>query len=157
IGRPLMDIIQEPVKVSLVEFYDRRMQKLKDESANPDTPAAKATEFKPVKMRLSREDVAKLRGVPLERVDDTPMDIEITPVMDPLAINDANNGIERIIRPRELTSLSAQETFVIYFKISLIAGLVIASPWVFWQIWSFIAAGLYPHEKRYVHVYLPVS
>src|SRR5205085_235493 len=34
---------------------------------------------------------------------------------------------------------------------------VIGSPWIFYQIWAFIAAGLYPHEKKLVHVYLPVS
>ncbi|MGF1578131.1 MAG: twin-arginine translocase subunit TatC [Gemmataceae bacterium] len=50
-----------------------------------------------------------------------------------------------------------QEGFLIFVKIALISGLVIASPWVFYQIWSFIAAGLYPHEKRLVHLYLPFS
>jgi sec-independent protein translocase protein TatC len=35
--------------------------------------------------------------------------------------------------------------------------LIVSSPWVFWQVWSFIAAGLYPHEKRYVNLYLPIS
>jgi sec-independent protein translocase protein TatC len=39
----------------------------------------------------------------------------------------------------------------------MVVGLVIASPWVFYQIWSFIAAGLYPSEKRLVNVYLPFS
>jgi sec-independent protein translocase protein TatC len=58
---------------------------------------------------------------------------------------------------RALTTLSVQEALVVYFKVSLVAGIVIASPWVFWQIWAFIAAGLYPHEKRLVHVYLPFS
>jgi len=36
-------------------------------------------------------------------------------------------------------------------------GAVLASPWVFLQIWTFVAAGLYPREKRYVHVFLPFS
>ena len=44
-----------------------------------------------------------------------------------------------------------------HFKVSLVSGLVIASPWVFWQIWAFVAAGLYPHEKHYVNYYLPFS
>ena len=34
---------------------------------------------------------------------------------------------------------------------------MLASPWVFYQIWLFVAAGLYPRERRYVHIYLPVS
>src|SRR5205823_3177156 len=38
-----------------------------------------------------------------------------------------------------------------------ITGFILASPWIFYQIWAFIAAGLYPHEKRLVNVYLPVS
>jgi sec-independent protein translocase protein TatC len=38
-----------------------------------------------------------------------------------------------------------------------VAGLVIASPWVFYQIWAFVAAGLYRHERSYVTKYLPFS
>ncbi|MGA2620887.1 MAG: twin-arginine translocase subunit TatC [Thermoguttaceae bacterium] len=56
-----------------------------------------------------------------------------------------------------MRSLSFTETFMIYMKASLLVGVVLASPWVFYQIWSFVAAGLYPHERRYVHVFLPVS
>lgn len=56
-----------------------------------------------------------------------------------------------------LTSLSAQETFMVYFKVCVITGFVISSPLVFYHVWSFIAAGLYPHEKRLVNVYLPFS
>ena len=54
-------------------------------------------------------------------------------------------------------SLGAQEPFTIYIKTALAVGFVLSSPWVFWQIWSFVAAGLYPHEKKYVHVFLPFS
>lgn len=44
-----------------------------------------------------------------------------------------------------------------YMKVCFFAGLLLASPWVFYQLWLFIAAGLYPHERKYVHVYLPMS
>ncbi|MBN2218338.1 MAG: twin-arginine translocase subunit TatC, partial [Pirellulales bacterium] len=54
-------------------------------------------------------------------------------------------------------SLSPHEAFMIYVKASLFLGIVLASPYVFYQIWSFVAAGLYPHEKHYVHVFLPFS
>jgi sec-independent protein translocase protein TatC len=56
-----------------------------------------------------------------------------------------------------ITTLSAQEAFGIYIKAALLVGIVLASPWIFWQLWMFVAAGLYPHEKRLVHVFLPVS
>lgn len=65
----------------------------------------------------------------------------------------------RIWRPlrTQVSSLSAQEAFMIWLKAGFVTGLIIASPWIFWQIWLFIAAGLYPHEKQYVYIYLPFS
>ena len=58
------------------------------------------------------------------------------------------------LRPK---SLNAQEPFFIWMKASVVAGIVISSPWVFYQIWVFVAAGLYPHERHYVYVFLPFS
>ena len=40
------------------------------------------------------------------------------------------------------------EAFGMYITISLIAGAVIASPYVMYQVWRFIAPGLYTNEKR---------
>ncbi len=54
-------------------------------------------------------------------------------------------------------SLAITEPFMIWVKAGVIAGLFLASPWVFYQLWTFVAAGLYPHEQRYVHVFLPIS
>ena len=54
-------------------------------------------------------------------------------------------------------SLNVQEAFLIYLKVAMVAGFVVASPWVFYQLWLFVAAGLYPHEKKYVYIYLPFS
>jgi len=53
--------------------------------------------------------------------------------------------------------LSVQEPFMVYLKASLLVGAILSSPYIFFQIWSFVAAGLYPHEKHYVHVFLPFS
>jgi sec-independent protein translocase protein TatC len=54
-------------------------------------------------------------------------------------------------------TLNVQEAFMTYIKVSLISGLVVASPWIFYQLWLFVAAGLYPHERKYVYTYLPMS
>lgn len=40
--------------------------------------------------------------------------------------------------------------FVAYLKIAAIGGTVLALPVVFWQLWSFIAPGLYPKEKKLI-------
>lgn len=53
--------------------------------------------------------------------------------------------------------LTVQEGFMTWLKVSFVAGLVLSSPWVFYQLWLFVAAGLYPHERKYVHIYLPFS
>lgn len=59
--------------------------------------------------------------------------------------------------PSEVKSLNAYEPFMVWLKAATLCGAVIASPWIFYQIWNFVAAGLYPHEKHYVHVFLPFS
>lgn len=42
------------------------------------------------------------------------------------------------------------EALTTKMKVSLVAAIVVSSPIVFWQIWSFIAPALYPNEKRMV-------
>jgi sec-independent protein translocase protein TatC len=58
---------------------------------------------------------------------------------------------------QSLISLGVLETITIYFMVCLVTGLVLASPWVFYQGWAFVAAGLYRHEQKYVMRYLPMS
>jgi sec-independent protein translocase protein TatC len=49
------------------------------------------------------------------------------------------------------------EGMMVWLEVSMICGLVLGSPWIFYQLWSFVAAGLYANEKRLVHVYMPFS
>jgi len=42
------------------------------------------------------------------------------------------------------------EPFMIYINVALIAGIFVASPILLWQLWLFIAPGLYKHEKKWV-------
>jgi len=58
---------------------------------------------------------------------------------------------------RQAVTLNVQEAFVTYIKVSVIAGVLIASPWIFYQLWLFVAAGLYPHERKYVYLYGTMS
>ena len=56
-----------------------------------------------------------------------------------------------------LQSLAPADGFISYMNIAMVGGVVLASPWIFYQLWMFISAGLYPHEKLYVHVVVPFS
>jgi len=40
------------------------------------------------------------------------------------------------------------EAFGLYIQVSLIVGVVVAAPWILYQVWLFIAPGLYTNEKR---------
>ncbi|QDT69628.1 Sec-independent protein translocase protein TatCy [Planctomycetes bacterium MalM25] len=58
---------------------------------------------------------------------------------------------------QQLIAIGVQDVFTVYIKASLVVGAVLASPFIFYFLWSFVGAGLYPHEKRYVHIFLPFS
>ncbi|HEY5619014.1 MAG TPA: twin-arginine translocase subunit TatC [Vicinamibacterales bacterium] len=49
------------------------------------------------------------------------------------------------------------EAFILYIKIALIAGLVLASPAVMTQVWLFVAPGLYAHEKKWAIPFIVMS
>ena len=40
--------------------------------------------------------------------------------------------------------------FLVPMKVTLMFALIVALPWVFYQMWAFVAPGLYTHEKRLV-------
>lgn len=52
--------------------------------------------------------------------------------------------------PTDLVYLNPTEPFNMYLKIGLLAGVFLASPLVLYQVWAFIAPGLYRNEKKYV-------
>ncbi len=68
-----------------------------------------------------------------------------------------SNSINTLPRYARLQTLAPAEAFSAYMKVSFIAGLILMSPWVFYQLWMFVAAGLYEHERRYVRTAVPFS
>lgn len=49
------------------------------------------------------------------------------------------------------------EALMLYVKIAIIAGIIIASPGVMAQVWLFVAPGLYSHEKKMAVPFIAVS
>jgi sec-independent protein translocase protein TatC len=56
-----------------------------------------------------------------------------------------------------LQSLAPADGFTSYMEISAMTGVILSSPWIFYQLWMFVSSGLYPHEKRYVYLATPFS
>lgn len=48
----------------------------------------------------------------------------------------------------------AAEYIVCQMKAALVAAFFVASPWILYQIWMFVAPGLYDHERRYAGLFI---
>jgi len=55
---------------------------------------------------------------------------------------------------KKLVILSPLEPVVIYLKIAVVAGIFIVIPYILYQLWAFVAPGLYVQEKRLVAPFL---
>ena len=60
-------------------------------------------------------------------------------------------------RGNTLQAIAPTEIFFTYLKGSALAGLLLALPVIFWQVWGFIAPGLYPNERRHALLFALVS
>lgn len=58
---------------------------------------------------------------------------------------------------KQLIFTGLYEAFMVYLKASLLGGLLIAIPVVFYQLWAFIAPGLYAKERRGIMPFVVVS
>jgi sec-independent protein translocase protein TatC len=161
----VFNFITAPVEAQLMKFYEHRVDQKARELRDGDPTVLALNQFKevPVQMKVGElRDVMRRIGVPIaqeapagagaEEWIDVPFRIQ--PVR--WAIVQAE-AARLVGRPPALSTLNVMEAFLVYFKVCGVTALVISSPWVFYQLWSFVAAGLYPHERRYIHKYLPIS
>jgi len=49
------------------------------------------------------------------------------------------------------------DPFMTFLEICVITAASVAAPWMVWQLWQFVAAGLYPRERKVVTKYVPLS
>lgn len=57
--------------------------------------------------------------------------------------------VHKVIGNQHLYFTGPIDKFMLYFKVGLVTGLVIASPIILWQLWTFIAPGLRRNERRF--------
>ena len=52
---------------------------------------------------------------------------------------------------QDLVQIEPMETFnVIWFKLPVLCAIFMAAPWILYQVWAFIAPGLYKKEQQFV-------
>lgn len=156
LGMRVLHKMQDPAQEALAKFYNEqatnRAKEAKDKAEvtetivqflQPEDLADAMTALFPDLKPPSKEALASLKPVP------------ITATFDRGGMIGVVNNVTR--PPNALVSLAPMEGFAIYFMVCIVVGLVISSPWVFYQLWAFVAAGLYRHERRYVYRLLPFS
>ncbi|HLG20471.1 MAG TPA: twin-arginine translocase subunit TatC, partial [Bdellovibrionota bacterium] len=53
-------------------------------------------------------------------------------------------------REAKLVNTGLIEPFLVYLKVGMMAGVFLASPFIFYQLWQFVAPGLRPQERKHV-------
>jgi sec-independent protein translocase protein TatC len=170
----VVDYVQTPLKQSLTEYYrglseKQYLQYLEQQQAAgmpvpKDLPAAAALMAKEGLVIEERfvdpsETLEALARTFPDAIDTTkiPQRDPSTPIrrsqLVPLRMYHKLEDDPRV----RVVGLAVHEPFSVYIKAAFVLGAVLASPFVFYFIWNFIAVGLSPHEKKYVHVFLPFS
>jgi sec-independent protein translocase protein TatC len=126
--------------------------------ADPGNPPATAPNKATIFVHVKPSDLLNvLHGADPKRFPAPQANADEKAVPLPLAADEFRDFRQTTLASNHPITLKVQEAFMMYLWVALVAGFVLASPWIFWQLWQFVAAGLYPHERRYVHVYFPMS
>ncbi len=155
LGKPVLEQIKQPVEEQVQAFYKQRLEKaiapLEEGTLPEDSPLRNKV---PLKAELQLESLRPFLKEDADLPAAVPVQLDIIPAE---LFKLTFQGQDDLGMLRSLTTLSVQEGFVVYFKVSLLCGVVLSSPWLFMQVWGFVGAGLYPHERRYIQTYLPFS
>jgi sec-independent protein translocase protein TatC len=155
LGQRVIKQMQEPAQEALSRFYAERAKTRAEEARKNGvkTPTIEANIPADVFFDQLRQFAPKV---------DWPSSAELKEQTITLPIRQDQAGtimavVGAVEREDALISLSPLETMTIFFMVCVVAGLVLASPIVFYQGWAFVAAGLYRHERHYVKKFLPIS
>ena len=74
-----------------------------------------------------------------------------------LLIDPLRDELRQASQPSGLLATGPFETFAVYLQISMIATVIVGSPWILYHLWKFIEPGLYSNERSFVHILVPLS
>ncbi|MEM6654508.1 MAG: twin-arginine translocase subunit TatC, partial [Planctomycetota bacterium] len=175
VGNGVVRYIQTPLQGGLQEFrkqqskeeFDRYIKELRASGQEvPDDLAQAAERYEqeglvPRVWRVDPRDlIAALRslGIEVGAPDDGAPNDGATEDGAPLGLAPLVLWSPLDDDPRTRTiGTGIPDAFLVWLKAAFLVGVVISSPFVFYFLWAFVASGLYPHEQRYVYVFMPFS
>jgi len=155
LGRNVLRQLSEPAQVALDKFYKQKAEVRSSEAAaekkftDPTTNKFPADDFVRELMKIAPE-----LNLPKP---ETLKGKEITLPISQAKADVIKTVAETTEQRSALINTAPLEPMMIFFMVCLVTGLVLSSPWVFYHVWAFVAAGLYRHERAYVQKYLPFS
>ncbi|MBI82986.1 MAG: twin-arginine translocase subunit TatC [Planctomycetaceae bacterium] len=168
----VVEAIKNPLEIALEKYYlENTINELTDQYEDLDSDVQEFVKEKRFAFQKVYLEVAELQRVlqlipdgekvPSSQPGQEPDNTDVSNEMEDeaLTVPSSEMILTRVwsrLDPN-ISTLSVQESFVIWLKAGLVAGIVISSPWIFYHIWAFVAAGLYAHERRYIYVFLPFS
>jgi sec-independent protein translocase protein TatC len=155
LGARIVRMMQDPAEKALKGY---RAQQAEEEAKRAEAEKS----YSPPQNAAIPADklIGQLRDLAPDLKLPAPESVQGREIVLPLRIAEADliRTVARTAQGHSATiSLSPLEPAVIFFMVCMVAGLVLSSPWVFYQIWAFVAAGLYRHERHYVKKFLPFS
>ncbi len=179
-GHKIVGIVRQPIDAALIRFGKSEIVEEEQATWNPWLfLQGKQQEVPETNPDVSEDDVLKEEPIDQERTIALTIDRydflmmlhranpDLFPIPDvsekgkPMQLRvkaqeflQWNETSQNLYRP---VTFNVQEAFLIYLKVSLAAGFLLASPWIFYQLWMFIAVGLYEHERKYLYVYGSLS
>ncbi|QEG32792.1 twin-arginine translocase subunit TatC [Bythopirellula goksoeyrii] len=169
IGWQVVDFVQIPLVEALQSYYrgqarETQLEWFDQQNSSgepvPADPAAAATEIAdeglmPEEWYIDPHELAKtLKSLGIDLPEDKQS--EISTHRDEMLKLRFYRPLENDPRTQAI-STGSQEGFMVYMKASLVVGAILASPFIFYFIWQFVAAGLYKRERNLVYLYLPMS
>ncbi|MEF2231489.1 MAG: twin-arginine translocase subunit TatC [Pseudodesulfovibrio sp.] len=124
----MFNVLMQP----MVEVFQKKME------ANPLLPQQFFTDFGRV-----LGDVMTQHGMTADKVD--------------LFVSTLQKALLQATQEGHFQYTYPAEAFFAHIKVSIVAGLFLVSPYVFAQIWGFIAPGLYAHERKWMYPMALVS
>ena len=177
-GESIVKFVEAPLRASLTDFYiaQAKRQFFKANGTEPSeemTAWMKTNGVVPDRVFIDPKDMEAETVTVAEAAASEPTDpdkaaAEISAATEQAKFNPWKNiTVDRLERlqpillwrpiQNKLLTFNALEGFMIWLKAGVVAGAMLGSPGIFFHIWQFLAAGLYPHERRYVYWYLPLS